>query len=170
MNYSLFYLKFGLTWASYIFHLLDATTHPKCTKQWPLKNFPSPNVSSAEAENPDSEWQQWRYNSDSRKRMILSSALIYWIRHMSNEYISLMGSLNFFFTLYWDLSGRLSWACVPSSLHGIVWETELKSLKISGPSRWDLWMMPQLEKEVFADVIRFRILRWGDYFGLSSGP
>lgn len=48
-------------------------------------------VHSAEAEKPDVGWSD-EYSSDVTEQIVWNSEQIYWIRHMSNEYIALSGA------------------------------------------------------------------------------
>lgn len=36
------------------------------------------------------------------------------------------------------------------------------------PNSWNLWMLSYLEKSFFADIIKLKILRWGDHPRLSG--
>ena len=51
-----------------------------------------------------------------------------------------------------------------------VWKAENAPPNISGLNLWNLKYYLIFFKNVFADVIKLRILRWSDHLGLSGGP
>lgn len=76
------------------------------------------------------------------------------------------------------------WACLVNEIEEEFWFNELNLWSVSsictvvlnnGPPKvsylnpWNLWILTFHGKRVFANVIKIRILKWGDYPGLSWG-